>query len=335
MNSFGQIFKIHTFGESHGPAMGVVIDGCPAGLEWQEDILRNNLQKRRPGQSEIVSGRNESDDFEILSGVFQAKTLGTPIAIVVKNRDAQSQDYIDKNGLQKFSNRVGHADDLWFEKFGHADFRGGGRASGRETLSRVIAGSVAEMLVKQLSPETSVKSYVHAIADFTVDDNKSTPLEKQEPVVNFLMKAKEQGKSYGGIAAIEVEAPPKYLGEPVFKKIKSELTAAYMSVGASCGVELGAGFKSTMAEGSEFHNRNQQEVYGGIRGGMSTGENILFKIAFKPTSSVNDVAKKGRHDPCIVPRAVPVLEAMTYLVLADLLLLRRLNRIQTAPFNCG
>ncbi len=347
MNSFGQLFRIHSFGESHGNAMGVVIDGCPAGLDFDYQLLEKNLKRRRPGQSEITTARNESDSFEILSGIYSGKTLGTPIAIIVKNSNANSSDYISESGQQKVFDRVGHADDLWKSKFHHSDFRGGGRASGRETLSRVLGGSVAQMLVASLSPESRVVSFVSAISDiclsssdFDILENSSyqeslwednltrMPSEgKNQLAQELLVKAKADGKSFGGVAQVKVLSPPKNLGQPVFNKLKANLTAAFMGVGAVTGVELGTGFESAKTEGTEFHQMNQQQIYGGIRGGISTGETIDFKVAFKPTSSVLDVAKKGRHDPCIVPRAVAVLEAMTYLVLADHMLLSRVDRV--------
>ncbi|OGQ22421.1 MAG: chorismate synthase [Deltaproteobacteria bacterium RIFCSPLOWO2_02_FULL_44_10] len=322
-NSFGQHFRITTFGESHGIALGVVIDGCPAGVLFDETLLHEWMQRRRPGSSSVVSSRNESDIPEILSGMFEGKTLGTPIAIIVRNQDARSEDY------QKIKNnpRPGHADDVWQEKFGHADYRGGGRASGRETGARVMAAAIAQMFVQTISPEILIQGVITQIGPLTL-----TPEEQKNHftgrVEKFLLQAKEEGKNYGGVVDLTIAGAPKGLGQPVFHKFKSDLASAYMSVGATSAVEIGDGFASASAEGSEFHRRGETESpYGGIRGGITTGEPISVRVAFKPPASVLDVAKKGRHDPCIVPRALPVCEAMTWLVLADHLLWQRLDRI--------
>jgi chorismate synthase len=237
MNSFGQYFRIHTFGESHGEALGVVIDGCPAGVSWDQGLLVKNLMRRRPGQSQIVSSRNETEDVRILSGVYQGQTLGTPIALTVFNQDARSQDYVNDHGEKTFNPRSGHADDMWSAKFGHSDFRGGGRSSGRETISRVMAGSVAQMLVRQLQPETEVLSFVETIGSINLDKNEliefgKNPnksqfvesfhtripnVEKDRMATELLIKAKEQGQSYGGIARVQIVRPSKNLGQPVFK----------------------------------------------------------------------------------------------------------------------
>ncbi len=329
---------MHSFGESHGPALGVVIDGCPAGIDFDHQLLETNLERRRPGQSFIVSGRNETDQYEILSGVFEGKTLGTPLTMIVRNQDARSQDY---EGI-KTEFRKGHADDLWKEKFGVVDHRGGGRASGRETLSRVLAGSVAEMFLKKVCPELQLCAWTNSIGQIvsTAEAIHSADLKKlklsaedslvrcpdqqtSEKMISLLENAKVEGQSYGGRAIVEIEGLPKALGQPVFHKLKSDFAAAFMSLGATSGFEIGEGQSAAGQAGVEFH---QGSPYGGIRGGLSTGERISMKVSFKPTSSVLDVAKKGRHDPCIVPRAIPVLEAMTYLVLADHVLWSRLDR---------
>ncbi len=320
-NSFGNVFSLTSFGESHGPAMGAVIDGCPAGVVFKEEIMQDFLNRRRPGSSSLVSARNETDAPQIMSGVFENKTLGTPIAIVVQNKDQKSEDYeaLKKNGF-----RQGHADDLWLSKFSHSDHRGGGRASGRETLARVLAGSVAKMFCTQLYPELRVDAQIESVGVL-----KSHEESFDEKLSNLLMDAKKEGKSYGGIAALKISHPPQSLGEPIFLKFKSEMAKALMSVGAVVGVELGAGFESALAEGSIFHSvqNNESNPYGGIRGGITTGEDVLFRIAVKPTSSVLDVAKQGRHDPCILLRALVVFEAMAWLVLADQILMRRLNQL--------
>jgi chorismate synthase len=320
-NSFGNVFSLTSFGESHGPAMGAIIDGCPAGVVFKEEIMRDFLNRRRPGSSALVSARNENDPPQILSGVFENKTLGTPIAIVVQNKDQKSEDYeiLKKNGF-----RHGHADDLWLNKFSHSDHRGGGRASGRETLARVLAGSVAKMFCTQLYPELRVYAQIESVGALNAQEEAF-----DEKLSSLLTDAKKEGKSYGGIAALKISHPPQSLGEPIFLKFKSEMAKALMSVGAVVGVELGAGFESASAEGSVFHSTQNTEnnPYGGIRGGITTGEDVLFRIAVKPTSSVLDVAKQGRHDPCILLRALVVFEAMAWLVLADQILMRRLNQL--------
>lgn len=318
-NSLGYLFKITSFGESHGPALGVVIEGCPSGLEVNEERLHQWLQRRRPGSSQMVSGRKERDLPEILSGVFDGRTLGTPIAVIVHNEGARSEDY----SLIKDKHRVGHADDVWQDKFGYRDHRGGGRASGRETLARVIAGAFAQMLVEELSPTTRVQGFVKQVADlvFTPDEDFK---ERLEP---FLLKAKEEGESYGAIVQLSIFSPPRGLGQPVFSKLKSDLARSMMSLGATVGFEIGGGFSSCELRGSELHREMDAPEYGGIRGGISTGETISLKVAFKPTSSIGDVAKRGRHDPCIALRALPVMEAMAYIVLADHILWNRLDSL--------
>lgn len=340
-NSFGRRLILTTFGESHGAALGAVIDGVPAGIKWSDEILLRELSRRRPGSSSVVSARAESDRPEILSGVFEGRTLGTPIAIIVRNQDARSSDYaeIERNP------RAGHADDVWKTKFGHTDPRGGGRSSGRETLSRVIGGSVARMVLAELAPKLLIKGFAQQIGPFALDHADSSSeagaeidpeksvarfparKEKQSLVERLLTEAKAEGKSYGGTASIQVTGVPVGLGQPVFHKLKADLASAFLGVGAASAIEIGAGSAAVSAEGSEFHTRTETEVYGGIRGGISTGDPLSVKVLFKPTSSVLDIAKKGRHDPCIVPRAIPVLEAMAALVLTDHLLWARTDQI--------
>lgn len=341
-NSIGQFLKLHSFGESHGPAMGAVIEGCPAGLHFDFELLAQNLERRRPGSSRFVSQRNENDSFEILSGVFQGKTLGTPLAILVRNTEAKSSDYKD---IVQGAFRPGHADEVWTEKYVHQDLRGGGRSSGRETLSRVIAGSVSQMLLSVGMPNLSVRGFVAEIGDIALDRDERLrahtmpvsaiekfelrlpSLSKNSQAMQLLNEAREMGWSYGGVVELFIEGLDRGLGEPVFGKLKSRLSEAMMSIGATMGLEFGAGFAAAKAEGSEFHSLQDPLKYGGMNGGMSNGEPLVLRVAFKPTSSVLDVAKKGRHDPCIVPRAVPVVEAMAYFCLADLALAKRLNNI--------
>ena len=335
-NSFGQIFKITSFGESHGAALGVVIEGCPAGLSFDLTLLTHELKRRRPGQSSVTTARNEQDAPEILSGVYQGLTLGTPICIVVRNEDQRSQDY---ESVQE-TPRIGHADDTWRLKFGHVDHRGGGRSSGRETLSRVIGGAVAKMLCQKLVQEIQLKAYAEQIGPFQLTENEKKQIknvdefvtrfpstQQEAQVIDLLEKAKVEGESYGGTVETMIHGLPAGLGQPVFHKLKADLAQAMLSLGATTGFEFGHGFKSVHEKGQSFHQSMQSSVYGGIRGGLSTGEAIQFKVAFKPTSSIKDIAKKGRHDPCIVTRAVPVVEAMTWLVLADHLLWMKLDRV--------
>lgn len=338
-SQFGSRFVITTFGESHGPALGVVIDGCPAGVAFDEALLRRELERRRPGghgSGQIVSGRQEADQPEVLSGVYEGKTLGTPIAILVRNQDARSQDY----SQIKNSPRAGHADDMWKQKFGHSDHRGGGRSSGRETVARVMAGAVAQMMLKHVAAPMRVIGYASQIGSLSLTDQERAevinqdvdsfqarfPSSRDQEVEALLKSAQQQGESHGGTAEILIHNPPAYLGQPVFHKLKSDLAQAFLSVGAANGFELGLGFASSFTKGSEFH-AGLEDVYGGIRGGISTGESILLRVAFKPTSSILDVAKKGRHDPCIVTRAIPVLESMAWLVLADHYLWSKTDRI--------
>jgi len=344
-NTFGSRFQVTSFGESHGVALGAVIDGCPAGVPFDLSLLQSELARRRPGQSSVVSPRKEDDTPEVLSGVYEGLTLGTPIAIVVRNQDARSEDYQSI----AFQPRPGHADDLWRLKFGHSDHRGGGRSSGRETLARVIGGSVAQMLVKELCPKMKVFGFTTRIGPLHLDPHQIRKIETDlasgalnvdqflarlpDAKINgqaeeLLSQAKINGHSYGGEAQILVTNPLPGLGQPVFHKLKSDLAAAFMSVGATTGVELGDGHQATESEGSQFHRQLDQRHYGGIRGGISTGEPILFRVSMKPTSTVLDVAKKGRHDPCIVIRAIPVLEAMAWMVIADHLLWARQDRIK-------
>lgn len=316
-NIFGERFKFISFGESHGPAYGVVIEGVPAGVLIDFDLLNKELQRRKPGQGNYTTSRYESDQYEILSGVFEGKTLGTPIAVVVRNSDQKSSDY----DQIKNNPRNGHADDVWKSKFGHVDHRGGGRASGRETLCRVIAGAFAQMLLS--SAKIQVHAYIEQIGPHHLVKTK----ELDSVIKDFLAQAKTQGESYGGIVSCHISNVPANLGQPVFHKLKADLASAMLGLGAVEGFEFGAGFRSAEIPGTEFHQLASSKNYGGIRGGMTTGEDIEFRVAFKPTSSIKDVAKVGRHDPCIVPRALPVVEAMVWIVLADHLLWSRTDRI--------
>jgi chorismate synthase len=331
-NSFGNIFKVHTFGESHGPALGAVIDGCPAGLLVDIKLLENELQRRRPGHSPLVSARKETDQFEVLSGVFEGRTLGTPIAVIVRNSDARSEDY----SQIKTQPRQGHADDVWKVKFGHSDHRGGGRSSGRETLARVIGGAFAKMLILHQVPKYSALAFsrqigkhqarisVEALNEQTVEQFPARFPDTSVRIENYLLDLKERGDSVGGLAQIQITGLPVGLGEPVFFKLKAQLASALMGIGAVDAISFGE-FEKDLSSGVEFHKENSN--YSGIRGGISTSEPIQIFVRVKPTSSILDVAKQGRHDPCILIRALPVMESMVHLVVADFLLWSRLNKI--------
>ena len=340
-NSIGHIFKFHSFGESHGPAMGAVIEGCPAGLPFSMEVLQKELDRRRPGQKAWSSSRQEPDKAQVLSGVFQGKTLGTPIAIGVFNKDQKSADY----DFIKENPRSGHSEDLWKAKFSHYDYRGGGRSSGRETLARVIAGALARMLIKKLCPQFKVMAFVRQIGDLKIEPEETKALEelfknkgladvfpacfphkeKSLKAAQTLLQAKKEGESLGSLVELWIENLPKGLGQPLFYKFKSDLARGIMSLGASTALEIGLGLDSVKVKGTVFHQ--QAENYGGLRGGLTTGERLCLKVAFKPPSSLGDISKKGRHDPCIGPRAVPVLEAIACLVTADHLLWSRLDLV--------
>ncbi len=338
-NTFGNLFTLTTFGESHGPAMGAVIDGCPAGIHLTAADIQKHLDRRRPGQSTITTSRSEPDHAQILSGVFEDKTIGSPICVIVQNTNQRSEDY-DPNYY-----RTGHADRVWQDKYGHRDHRGGGRASGRETLSRVIGGAIA---LKTLPESIKIVGFTRQIGHNqaqNIPENLTTDLVDQHPtrcpdlhiadlISADLLACKEQGDSRGGIVELWIDGCPAGLGEPVFHKAKNLLANAMMSVGAVVGVTLGDAFDDAIRPGLDFHtstNTNLQPgispTANGIQGGITNGERIILRIAFKPASTVGSMAQQGRHDPCIVPRAIPVLEAMAALVLADLHLAARTNRL--------
>ncbi len=328
MNSFGRLFRVTTFGESHGPALGAVVDGCPAGVALGEAEIQEALNRRRPGQSSLTSERREADRVEILSGVFQGKTLGTPIAALVRNTDQRPQDY----DASAFEDRLGHADAIWRERFRHRDHRGGGRSSGRETLGRVIGGAIAEALLARELPSVRIVAWVEQIGTVAAADAPpgldriavdSHPTRCPDPLVaarmaEAIVAAKVAGDSLGGVAALRIEGLPAGLGEPVFGKLKSRLADGLAGIGTVTGVLWGPRrLLEALAEpGSSFHAA--PETYGGIQGGMSNGRPIELRILCKPPSTLAARAKAGRHDPCILPRVVPVLEAMAALVLADL-----------------
>ncbi len=320
-NSFGKLFSFVTFGESHGPAYGVVIDGVPSGLIFSLSDLQKCLDRRAPGKIAGTTSRNEADQAEVLSGIFEGKTLGTPIAVLVRNTNQKSEDY-DK---LKTENRPGHADETTLFKFGIRDHRGSGRASGRETLCRVIAGYFASLLLS----EVKVKAFVSKIGPFVYsgvpDDLEknfapySFPnLNETDNIKNFLVDLQKKGDSIGGKVLLVIDKVPKGLGEPVYDKLKADLAKAMMSIGAVTSFSYGLGEQFSEFYGSEVSNN--RDNFGGIEGGISNGQRILITLTFKPTSTIGEKAKEGRHDPCIIPRAIPVVEAMAKVVLADHLL---------------
>lgn len=337
MNTLGELFRLTTFGESHGVALGAVVDGCPAGVALTREQVQAALDRRRPGQSAVTTARAETDQVELLSGVYEGKTLGTPIAAVVRNHDARSADYA---ALAK-EDRPGHADKVWRERFGHRDPRGGGRTSGRETLSRVIGGAVAEALLARDVPALKTVAWVAQVGPLIAPVPAEAPTRAQvdahatrcpdaataAAMEALIVKAKADGDSWGGAILARVDGVPPGLGEPVFGKAKALLAGALGSIGAVTGVTWGpAQLEERLAlPGSRFH-AGERDVYGGIQGGLATGEPVLLRVLFKPPATLAGHAKAGRHDPCILPRAVPVVEAMISLVLADLWLLSLARR---------
>jgi chorismate synthase len=332
VNTLGRLFRLTTFGESHGPALGAVIDGCPAGVPLATEDIQRALDRRRPGQSAVTTARQEGDRVEVLSGVFEGKTLGTPLAAIVRNENQRSGDY----DRLKSQDRPGHADRVWRERFQHRDHRGGGRTSGRETLCRVIGGAVAEAFLARESPELRVVGWVEQVGTHrapppppgldrqAVDAHptRCPDLATAARIEQSILEAKARGDSLGGVIALRVVGLPVGLGEPVFGKLKARLADALSGVGAVTGVLWGPpDLQDALAlQGSEFHRH--AGAYGGIQGGLSNGEPVEVRVLFKPPATLGEHARQGRHDPCILPRAVPVLEAMISLVLADLWLLR-------------
>ncbi|MEM1347051.1 MAG: chorismate synthase [Myxococcota bacterium] len=339
-NTFGNILTLTTFGESHGVALGAIVDGCPAGLPVTLEDIQHQLNRRRPGQSKITTGRAEGDRAEILSGVFEEATLGSPICVVVRNHDARSKDY------DPAYFRAGHADRVWQDKYGRRDWRGGGRASGRETIGRVIGGVFAR---KILPPGVTITGFTRQVGTIRAEDLPDTltedfvdqfatrcpDAEADARITEDLLRCKEEGDSRGGIAEIWVDGLPRGLGEPVFHKAKNLLTNAVMSVGAVVGATLGDAHHDAELPGKLFHqgvsgpgaDAGISPAANGIQGGITNGERVRLVVYFKPASTVGSMAKKGRHDPCIIPRAIPVLESMIALTLADLYLTSRLDRL--------
>lgn len=315
-NTFGKLFSITTFGESHGDALGVTIDGMPSNIEVNLNDLQNELDRRRPGRLKETTDRDEADKFEILSGIFENKTLGTPITVIVRNNNQRSGDY------SKDMYRPGHADKTTELKFGHRDYRGGGRASGRETLARVIGGYFATLLL----PKTQTNALITQIGphNFRHEQNfsnfKAGPLnlsksEKEKEISDYLLTLKQDGNSIGGVVTVQIEGAPVGLGEPVFDKLKADLSKAMLSIGSCVGISFGAGLVFTTLTGKEITENKKN--FGGIEGGITNGELINFQLYFRPPSTVGEKAKQGRHDPCILPRVIPVVESMANIVLAD------------------
>jgi len=356
-NSLGSIFKITSFGESHGPGVGVVIDGCPAGIVLDTDKIQLDLTRRKPGQSALTTARKEEDEFEILSGVFDGITTGAPITIIIKNKDARSQDY--SHIADKY--RPSHADYTYQEKYGIRDYRGGGRSSARITAGWVAAGAIAKQMIGQLGIQS--KAYVSQVGDIGVlksytsselkveDENelRCPEPESSAKMIELIKKVKKDGDTIGGIITGIITGAPVGLGEPVFNKLHAQLGMAMLSINAVKGFDYGSGFEGVRLKGSEHNDiientadgvKTKTNFSGGIQGGISNGEEIYFRVAFKPVATIMQeqdtinekgeevkIDGKGRHDPCVVPRAVPIVEAMAALVIADFVLINQSTKL--------
>lgn len=347
-NSFGTIFRLTTFGESHGEALGGIIDGCPPGISIDFDAIQMEMSRRKPGQSAIVTQRKEPDDVQFLSGIFEGKTTGTPIGFIIPNTNQKSKDY----SHIKDNYRPSHADYVYEKKYGIRDYRGGGRSSARETASRVVAGAIA----KQMLSEIKINAYVSSVGpifleksyhelDFSnIEKNLVRCPDAETAVVmeDYIRDIRKQGDTVGGIVTCVIQNVPLGLGEPVFDKLHAELGKAMLSINAVKGFEFGSGFDGSQMKGSEHNdlfNANgstRTNLSGGIQGGISNGMDIYFRVAFKPvatimqkqesldnTGAITEMTGKGRHDPCVVPRAVPIVEAMAAIVLADFYLINK------------
>lgn len=342
-STYGTIFRITTFGESHGKGIGGIIDGVPAGLEIDISRVQDDLNKRKPGQSAFTTARNEDDKLEILSGIFEGKTLGTPIGFFIANKDSRSQDY--ENISTAF--RPSHADFTYTKKYGIRDPRGGGRSSARETACRVVAGSIAKQILATLGIHFSTyvckvgAIEINDLSFFNAEQIESSPIRCPHPEVSkkmeeLILSVKNEGDTIGGIVQAIIEGVPAGLGEPVFDKLHAELGKAMLSINATKGFEVGSGFSSTEKKGSELNDEftslttTKTNNSGGIQGGISNGMPIHFKVAFKPVSTLLQsqetidengekvvIQPEGRHDPCVVPRAVPIVEAMAAIVILD------------------
>ena len=348
-NTFGQLFRVTTFGESHGGGIGVVIDGCPPKIDIFEADIQRELDRRRPGQSKLTTQRKEEDRCEILSGVFEGKTLGTPIALAVRNKDARPEDYSEIAG--KF--RPSHADYTYEAKYGIRNWQGGGRASARETIGRVAAGAVAKKILQTLYADFEIVAYVTQIHDIVAKIDRSNvkmkDVEKNivrcadaaaaKKMMSLIEQVRDKGDSIGGVIECVIRGIPPGLGEPVFDKLEADLAKAMLSIPATKGFEIGSGFEATRMRGSQHNDpfemragkiRTTTNKSGGVQGGISNGEDIYFRVAFKPPATIalqqktvtsskqqSELAARGRHDPCVLPRAVPIVEAMAALVLCD------------------
>lgn len=355
-NIFGNLFRVSTFGESHGKGVGGVIDGCPAGLKLDLGAIQNELDRRKPGQSKIVTQRKEGDVVEFFSGIFEGYTTGTPIGFLIINGNQKSNDY--DHIKDKF--RPSHADFTFHEKFGVRDYRGGGRSSARETAARVVAGAIAKQYLADKNID--IKAYVSQVGAIslnqsykeldlnTIDDNilRCPDQNLAEVMINKIMEVRKQGDTIGGVVDCVITGVPSGIGEPVFDKLHAELGKAMLSINAVKGFEYGSGFKGVELLGSQHNDafvndngkiKTTKNHSGGIQGGISNGEDIYFRVAFKPVAtimqdqeSVNEngetvtVSGKGRHDPCVVPRAVPIVEAMAAMVILDSYLIAKSNK---------
>ena len=349
-NTFGKIFKISTFGESHGIAIGVIIDGCPAGIDINKDIIQKDLDRRKPGQSKITTQRKEDDKLQILSGVFDGKSTGAPISILINNKDQKSSDY---NHIST-SFRPSHADYTYHKKYGTRDFRGGGRSSARETANWVSAGSIAKQILSQTG--IKISAYVSQVGSLKLKKNyklldltnseknivRCPDNEYSKKFIDIIDNTRKNNDTIGGVITCVIEGCPVGIGEPIFGKLHAELGRAMLSINAVKGFEYGSGFKGVEMFGSEHNDEfevkenkvsTKSNNSGGIQGGISNGQDIYFNVAFKPVSTIMKDQKsissenekvtikgKGRHDPCVVPRAVPIVEAMAANVLVDLYL---------------
>jgi chorismate synthase len=359
-NSFGSLFKITSFGESHGPGVGVVIDGCPGGIKLDPAKIQLDLDRRKPGQSALTTSRKETDEFEFLSGVFEGTTTGAPITIFIRNSDARSKDY--SHIANKY--RPSHADYTYQEKYGIRDYRGGGRASARITAGWVAAGSIAKQLIAQLGIES--KAYVSQVGDIKISRSYTTQelnpedenelrcpdAESADKMIELIKKVKKEGDTIGGIVTGTISGVPVGLGEPIFNKLHAQLGKAMLSINAVKGFDYGSGFEGVELKGSEHNDifektgdriQTRTNFSGGIQGGISNGEEIYFRVAFKPVATIMQdqesideegnrvtVQGKGRHDPCVVPRAVPIVEAMAALVIADFVLMNQSTKLGLA-----
>ncbi|MGE5212920.1 MAG: chorismate synthase [Nitrospirota bacterium] len=359
-NTFGQLFRVTTFGESHGGGIGVVIDGCPPRIEISEAEIQRDLDRRRPGQSKLTTQRKEEDRCEILSGVFEGKTLGTPIAILVRNKDARPDDY--REIARKF--RPSHADYTYEAKYGIRNWQGGGRASARETIGRVAAGAIARKILSASYANFELAAYVTQIHELTAKIDRSTvkteDVEKNvvrcpdpaaaNQMIALIEEIRDAGDSVGGVIECVARGIPAGLGEPVFDKLEADLAKAMLSIPAAKAFEIGSGFRATQMRGSQHNDafetragriRTITNNSGGVQGGISNGEDIYFRVAFKPPATIaleqktvtssneeTELAARGRHDPCVLPRAVPIVEAMAALVLCD-------HALRQNAVNCG